>query len=83
MYAIQGEFRQFCFDRSVFTFGTALEAELNTIKGKNAQAVEQKRNRMLDKWLDKPMKFRAPQATTASPTAADVTETVQISGDVN
>lgn len=85
MYAIQGEFRQFCFDRAVFTFGRALESELNGVKGKNQQAVQQKRDRMLAKWLDQPLKFRAPQATTtASPTAdADVTETTQISGKVN
>lgn len=75
VYAIQGEFRRFCFDRAVFTFGRALESELNSIKGKNTQGVERKRARMLDKWLDRPLKFREPQATSG-PTAGSNVETV-------
>jgi hypothetical protein len=80
MYAIQGEFRRFVFDRAVFTFGRALEAELNAVKAKNERQVENKRQRVLDKWLDQPLKFRAPQATSSSPTAGDVVETMSTKG---
>lgn len=84
MYYLQGEFRRFCFDSAVATFGSALEAELDKVTGKNAAT---KRQRLIDKWLDRPLKFREPSATvakstenTSSPTAASDTE-FTISGD--
>lgn len=75
MYAISGEFRQFCFDRAVFTFGRALESELNSIKGKNEKSVERRRARMLDVWLGRPLKYREPSASSG-PTAGSNNETV-------
>jgi hypothetical protein len=73
MYGIQGEWRRFCFDQAVTTFGLALEAELDSIKGKNEKAINTKRGRVLAQWLDQPLKFREPQATSTqtSPTAGD------------
>ncbi len=68
MYGITGEFRRFCFDQAVITFGRALEAELDSVKGKGDKGTTEKKQRVLAKWLDKPMKFREPVATT-SPTA--------------
>lgn len=82
MYGVQGEFRKFCFDRAVFTFGRALESELNSIKGKNSRSVETKRERMLAVWLNQPLKFREPQATSPSSPTADVAETMTVSGGV-
>lgn len=79
MYAITGAFRQFCFDRAVTTFGVSLEAELDSIDGANAQ---RKRERLIDKWLDRPMKYRSVEAPTdfAHPTG-DVEQQVTIPGD--
>ena len=70
MYGIKGELRQVCFDRAVMTFGMALEAELDAVEGKNKQAIERKRARLLDVWLDRPLKFREPMLPTAGPTAS-------------
>lgn len=75
MYGVQGDFRRFCFDRAVFTFGRALEAELNSLKAKTEKQVETKRSRMLAIWLDQPVKYRTPTATT-SPTAGATVETM-------
>jgi hypothetical protein len=82
MYGIKGEFRQFCFDRAVMTFGGALEAELDAVEGKNKQAIERKRARILDKWLDRPLKFREPMLPTG-PTASgsnDIEQSFSIPG---
>lgn len=79
MYAVQGDFRRFCFDRAVITFGMALEAELDTVGGKNEKTINTKRSRMLDTWLDRPLKFRSPLAATTS--GAPKEESMTISGD--
>lgn len=87
MYAIQGEFRRFCFDRAVLTFGSALEAELDSVEGKNEKTRNAKRSRVLDKWLDRPLKFRNPTATKAvsgpDPVApqADIEQEYTMRGD--
>lgn len=75
MYAIHGEFRRFCFDRAVITFGMALEAELDSVEGKNDKTINAKRSRMLDTWLGRPLKFRSPLASTVE------TESTTFSGD--
>lgn len=66
MYGINGEFRRFCFDSAVITFGTALEAELDSVEGKTDKDINRKRARMLDKWLDRPLKYREPMVSTPS-----------------
>lgn len=79
MYAIRGDFRRFCFDRAVITFGMALEAELDSVEGKNDKAINAARSRMLDTWLGRPLKFRSPSGATAS--GASKAESMTISGD--
>ena len=72
MYGVQGEFRRFCFDSAIITFGTALEAELDSVTGKTDAEINRKRARKLDKWLDRPIKYREPMATTTGPTSGGV-----------
>jgi hypothetical protein len=83
LYAIQGDWRRFCFDRAVTTFGLALEAELDSVKGRSEASVERKRAMVLNKWLDRPQQYRNPSATkgsAAGPTSG-ADETMTISGD--
>lgn len=63
VYCIDGDWRRFCFDRAILTFGVALEEELNNVEGKTESQKETKRARVLQKWLDQPLKFREPVAT--------------------
>jgi len=84
MYGIRGEFRRFCFDRAVITFGKALEAALDAVEAKNDKQRETKRQRVLDRWLDRPLRYRTPQATkAASPksTEPDVEQEYVMRGD--
>lgn len=85
MYGITGAFRQYCFDRAVMTFGLALEAELDSLEGKTSKEVNAKRERLLNKWLDRPQRYRQPVASTpAGPTAStDVEQTFTVSGDIS
>lgn len=86
LYAIQGDFRRYCFDKAVVTFGTALEAALDEVTGKNEKSRASKRARVLDRWLDRELKYRSPVATTAAPSvpgrkAPDVEKSATFSGD--
>lgn len=93
LFAIQGDFRRYIFDKAVATFGTALEAALDEVTGKTEKSRESKRARVLDRWLDRELKYRSPVATmttTTSPEAApsvpgrkgpDVQQAHTISGD--
>lgn len=81
MYAIQGDFRRFCFDRAVTTFGSALEAELDGVEGKTKQQRDMKRSRILDKWLDRPLKFRNPVATKSASPASEIEQEYTVKGD--
>ena len=87
LYAIHGDFRRYCFDKAVVTFGTALEAALEEVTGKNEKSRESKRARVLDRWLDRELKYRSPVATTtAAPSvpgrkAPDVEQQSTFSGD--
>jgi hypothetical protein len=55
-----GPYRAFCFDQAVAIFGAALEAELDSIEGKNAKEIARKRDRVMRRWLGLPMRFRNP-----------------------
>lgn len=86
VYAIQGDFRRYCFDNAVITFGTALEAALDKVSAKTEKAREMKRARVLDRWLDRELKYRAPVATRAAspgpgPKAPDVEQEYVMRGD--
>lgn len=41
------------FDRAVYTFGSTLAAELESIKGKDEKEIEGKRLRVIERWLPK------------------------------
>jgi hypothetical protein len=61
-----GPYQAYCFDNAVSTFGVALDAELDSVEGKNSREITQKRDRILRKWLGLPMKFRNPGGPTAT-----------------
>lgn len=62
IYAITGEFRAYCFDNAVMTFGLALEDALDRVEAKTAKQVESKRKQVLMRWLgvDEGKRFRNP-----------------------
>lgn len=60
IYAITGDYRRFCFDNAVMTFGLALEDALEHVEGKTAKAIETKRAALMARWLDQPVKYRNP-----------------------
>lgn len=60
IYGIHGEYRAYCFDNAIMTFGLALENALNACDGKTAKEIEFKRNNVFARWLDLPRKFRDP-----------------------
>lgn len=71
MYGITGAFRRFCFDQAVMSFGKALEAELDSVKeSKDPKMTRQKKERIMARWLDRPVRYREPVATS-SPTAGN------------
>lgn len=51
-------------NNSVYTFGSALQSELDQVTGKNKAEVAKKRQRLVDKWLGLPMRFRNPIGPT-------------------
>jgi hypothetical protein len=60
-----GPYVAYCFDNAVVAFGRALEAELDSVEGKTGKEINRKRDRVLRKWLDMPLKFRNPGGPTA------------------
>lgn len=60
-----GPYAAFCFDQAVTTFGRALEAELDSVNEKTTKGTVRKRERILQKWLDVPLKFKSPMGPTA------------------
>lgn len=87
VYGIRGEFRRYCFDKAVVTFGTALEAALEEVEAKTDKARALKRARVLDRWLDRELKYRNPVATAKKttpgpgPKAPDVEQEYVMRGD--
>jgi hypothetical protein len=85
MYGVDGKFRAFQFDSAVATFGRALQAALDGVEGKNNAAIAGKQSRLLDEWLERPIKYRpvVGPSTPVSPTAdadSDVVETYSMTG---
>jgi hypothetical protein len=64
LYDIRGSHRRYCFDSAVWTFGSALSAELEGAKGKTEQQQEMNRLRILRRWIpemnDAKGQFRDP-----------------------
>lgn len=50
------------------------------MEGKNAQEINGKRRRLMDKWLDVPQRFRSPVAATKRREGEGVEEFVQRGG---
>lgn len=44
----------------MFQFGEALSAALDSVEGKSATEIKNKKQRVLSKWLGLPQKFRSP-----------------------
>lgn len=78
-----GPFAAFCFDNAVTTFGRALEAELDSVKpAKTEKATEAKRARLLDKWLDRPLRYRNPSVGPTADASVDaIEEQYTVAGD--
>lgn len=53
-------FMAFCLDSAIYSFGTALQNELDGVEGKNKNEIKRKRERILGKWLGLEQKFREP-----------------------
>lgn len=66
LLGIDDVYAAYCLDNAVALFGSNLEAELNSVKGKNDREIEKKRERLMTKWLGLPMKFKSPMATRSA-----------------
>lgn len=64
-------------DSIVFAFGSALKAELEAVEGKTKQEIKRKRERLLHKWLELPLKYRSPGMV-----GSGVAEQFTVKGDV-
>lgn len=51
LLAIEDRYVAYCLDEAVAMFGNALTGELESVHEKTAKKSEQKRQRILDKWL--------------------------------
>lgn len=60
-------------DNAVAHFGTSLEAELDAVEAKTAQEINRKRQRIMEKWLDMPRRFKSPMATKQDDVVHDIT----------
>jgi hypothetical protein len=62
LFNIASDFEAWCFDRAVFTFGTALDAELKqAVDGaKNQRQAETRHAQVMQEWLGIKRKFRDP-----------------------
>lgn len=67
-------------DNAVSLFGSTLEAELESVEGKNSKEINGKRTRLMEKWLDMPRKFRSPMASTKK---MDVVQEFTVKGEVD
>lgn len=52
LLSIKDEYVAYCFDQAVGYFGRTLEAELEGVEAKTAAERDQKRKRILSKYLD-------------------------------
>lgn len=60
LLGVSDAFVAYCLDSAVYTFGRSLESELESIEGKSKQEIKRKQERVMNKWLDMPMRFRNP-----------------------
>jgi hypothetical protein len=67
-------------DNAVAHFGTSLEAELDAVEGKTSAEINRKRQRLMEKWLDIPRRFKSPMAATKQ---ADVVHDITVKGGID
>lgn len=64
LYCVDDPIAAFKFDRAIWTFGTALTAELDKQEAKTTKETENKRRQVFDKWMgssaSKSQSFRDP-----------------------
>lgn len=72
----------YCLDNSVATFGSALEAELEGVKGKTETEINRKRERLLMKWLDMPLKFKSPAGIASRKKKPEIEQQFTVQGEV-
>lgn len=63
LVGIESDWVAFCFDRAVATFGNALKSELDGVEGKDAKAIQRRREQILRIWIPEAAakrKFRDP-----------------------
>jgi hypothetical protein len=70
----------YCVDNAVARFGSALEAALDAVTGKNDKEINKKRERIMEKWLDIPRRFKSPMASREK---SDVVHDVTVQGGVD
>lgn len=61
-------------------FGSSLEAELDAVEGKTSKEINKKRERIMEKWLDIPRRFRSPMASRAK---SEVVHDITVQGGID
>jgi hypothetical protein len=70
-------------DNAIAHFGNSLTAELDAVEGKTSREINKKRTRIMEKWLDMPMRFRSPGAGRKKQgEETDVEQEFKVQGDV-
>jgi hypothetical protein len=64
LLAVEDAYAAYCIDQAVYTFGSALQHELEEVQGKTKDEIKRKRVRILTKWLDGEVRYRSPMAPT-------------------
>jgi hypothetical protein len=67
-------------DNAVVHFGSALESELDSVEGKTSAEINKKRQRIMEKWLDIPRRFKSPMASRAK---SDTVHDITVQGGIN
>jgi hypothetical protein len=58
---VSDSYTAYCLDNATAEFGQAVEAALHEVTGKTAKEIKDKSMRVLNKWLDRPQKYRSPR----------------------
>lgn len=67
-------------DNAVVHFGSSLEAELDSAEGKTSAEINRKRERIMEKWLDIPRRFKSPMASREK---SEVVHDITVQGGVD
>lgn len=61
-------------------FGSSLEAALDAVEGKTSAEINKKRQRIMEKWLDLPRRFKSPMAASKQ---SDVVHDITVHGGID